>query len=198
MTTVRPSVAPPRRHPGPAAAGGEQAQGHWPTSRPGAERDADEGRRDAPWHAQRPRPLAYLVAAITPSGAGSTRGPVAELAPVVEEFGWRAHVGLGGLWPSQAIAAADEPLLEEASLVVFLAPGPDWMPAPELVMAAIAARSRIALVGTDIVLAGPVADMLAGADVVRYAPRRAGEALHAFLRRRQASGGELRAAGPES
>jgi hypothetical protein len=143
---------------------------------------------------ERPRPLAYLVPAVAPGGAVAARGPALQLAAVLEEFGWRTVVGNGGVWPSRVMADRDVPALNEAQLVVCVLPGADWLPSAELAIAATRRLSRIVLTAADEVLTNPVADVVDGAEVLRYAPRRAGEVLHGFLRAQQLHAGELVAA----
>jgi hypothetical protein len=143
---------------------------------------------------ERPRPLAYLVPAVAPGGAVAARGPALQLAAVLEEFGCRTVVGNGGVWPARAMAERDVPALDDAQLVVCVLPGAEWLPSAELAIAAARRVSRIVLAAADEVLSGPVAEVVAGAEVLRYAPRRAGEVLHAFLRAHQVSGDELVAA----
>jgi hypothetical protein len=70
-------------------------------------------------------------------------------------------------------------------------PPPTGCPSAELAIAATRRVSRIVLTAAGEVLAGPVAEVVDGAEGLRYAPRRAGEVLHGFLRAQQLHTGEL-------
>jgi hypothetical protein len=138
--------------------------------------------------------MAYLVPAVAPGRAMATRRPSRQLAAVLEEFGWRTHVGNGGNWPAKAVAERDMPILDGADLVVCWLPDAAWLPSAELAIAAAAGQERIVLVPGGDVIAGTLAEVLDGVSVVRYAAGRAGEALHGVLRDRHTSGDELASA----